>query len=219
MILENRGQCDVTLWRLINDKNNNVSIEDLNIHYHNSSYAQWDQTLILTISHSEIKGKNTDNITQWDQRKTYWQYHTVRSKEKILTISHWVRSKEIILTISHWDQRKLYWQYHTVRSKEKIYFLWSQCDIVSIISFDLTVWYCQYYILWSHCVILSVLFPLISQCDIVSIFSFDLSVILSVFFPLISYHTGRSKEKILTISHCEIKGNNTDNITLWDQRK
>jgi hypothetical protein len=38
MILENRGQCDITLWRLINDKNNNVSIEDLNIHYHNSSY-------------------------------------------------------------------------------------------------------------------------------------------------------------------------------------
>jgi hypothetical protein len=66
------------------------------------------------------------------------------------------------------------------------HFLWSQCDIVSIISFDLTVWYCQYYILWSHCVILSVFFPLISLCDIVSIISFDLSVILSVLFPLIS---------------------------------
>jgi hypothetical protein len=75
----------------------------------------------------------------------------------------------------------------------------SLCDIVSIFSFDLSVWYCQYYFLWSHSVILSVCFPLISLCDSVSIFSFDLSVwycqyfflwsqcvILSVLFPLIS---------------------------------
>jgi hypothetical protein len=118
-------------------------------------------TLILTISHSEIKGKNTDNITQWDQRKTYWQYHTVRSKEKILTISHeikhwyWqyhtVRSKEKILTISHNEIKCWYWQYHseikgkntdniTVRSKEKI---------LTISHSEIKCWYWQQCLKWT----------------------------------------------------------------------
>jgi hypothetical protein len=131
----------------------------------------WDQRLILTISHGEIKG--------W-----YWQYHLVRSKVDTDNITWW--DQRLILTISLGEIKGWYWQYHMVRSKVDtdnitwweyqplispcdIVFinLWSHQVILSVSTFDLTMWYCQYQ-------------PLISPCDIVSINLWSHHVILSV---------------------------------------
>ena len=100
-----------------------------NFQYHNQSVDTDNITLrdqrknmeiILTILLWEIKEKI------W---KLYWQYYSVRSKEKYgnytdnITLWDQRKSMEIILTILLCEIKgkvwKLYWQYYSVRSKEK----------------------------------------------------------------------------------------------------
>jgi hypothetical protein len=110
--------------------------------------------------------------------------------------------------------------------------LWSQWEILSVSTFDLSEWYCQYQ-------------PLISVRDIVSINLWSQWVILSVSIShwdqrLILTISHSDQRLILTISLTQIKGwywqylslrskvntdnisqrskVDTDNITHWDQR-
>jgi hypothetical protein len=92
----------------------------------------------------------------------------------------------------------------------------SPSDIVTV---DLTEWYCY---LWSHRVIL---LPLISPSDIVSsnepslilkiIGQCNFVCIMTILIKTITSVVKVSVRSKVTISLCEIKGNN---ITQWDQR-